>query len=286
MNLVLVGVAGASVVAGIVLDRLALRMLRPPRRQISLSPGDLGLPAEEIVVDGDVALRVWLIEPSTPAASTVLLVHGWGANASGPIQLAPALVAAGHRVAAVDVRGHGRSDAGPFVTLRHFRDDVARTAAELRRRWPDAQLTVIGHSMGGAAGILVAADGGPVDRLVTVAAPFDVYDATRRYLHRKNLPGNALVGAFRVLWKRRVGVPYDAVHPGIRAADVRVPTLVIQPDRDHQVPLEDGRRLAEAARAPVEVIENSGHSDVLARPEVHDRIARFVSAQFPVDPVA
>lgn len=282
--IVLTIVVVLSIGVGIALDRAALRFLRPPRRHSTRSPIDMGLDGEEVVIDGDVELRMWLMEPDEGRDSVVLLVHGWGANSDRPLGLAPTLVEAGHAVAAVDVRGHGRSPDGDFVTLRHFRDDVARTARALRERYPAASLTVVGHSMGGAAGLLVAADGGPIDRLVTVAAPYDVYDATRRHLERKKLPAAPLISAFRFLWRRRVGVPYDSVHPGLRARDVQVPTLVVQPERDRQVPVEQGTLLARQLGLEPEIVEGAGHSDVLDRPEVHDRIRRFLEGQVPVDP--
>jgi len=269
----------------IALDRAALRFLRPSRREITRTPEDLGLTAVETTIDGDVKLRVWMMGSNASPTSIVLLVHGWGANSSGPIQLAPALIAEGHTVAALDIRGHGRSDAGEFVTLRHFRDDVRRTLDILKRRYPGAAIAVIGHSMGGAAALLVAADGGPIDRLITIAAPYDVYDATHRWLLTRRLPAGILIAAFRLMWRRRVGVPFDSVHPGLRGVDVKIPALVIQPDQDHQVPLEDGHRLAQAMGGTAEVIENAGHSDVLARADVHALIARFVRGQVPVDGV-
>ena len=269
---------------GIALDRLSLRFLRPARREISRTPQDLGLSAEETTIDGEVKLRVWMMGDLESPTSLVLLVHGWGANSSGPLQLAPSLVAEGHAVVALDVRGHGRSDAGEFVTLRHFRDDVRRTTEVLKRRFPQAQVVVVGHSMGGAAALLVSADGGPIDRLVTIAAPFDIYDATRIWLAKRKLPGSAVIAVFRILWRRRIGVPYDRIHPGGRASDVRIPFLVVQPDGDTQVPVREGQRLAQALGGEAQVIENAGHSDVLARPEVHAMIARFVRGQVPVDP--
>ncbi len=282
--LVLIAIVLVSVGVGVALDRAALRFLRPPRRRALRTPEDVGLRGDEVVVDGDVELRMWVMEPGQGRDSVVLLVHGWGANSDRSLGMAPKLVDAGHAVATVDVRGHGRSSDGSFVTLRHFRDDVARAAKTLRERYPGASLTVVGHSMGGAAGLLVAADGGPVDRLVTVAAPCDVYDATRRHLERKRLPAGPLISAFRLLWKRRVGVPYDSIHPGLRARDVRVPTLVVQPERDRQVPVDQGTLLARQLGLEPEIVEGAGHSDVLDRPDVHDRIAHFLEGQVPVDP--
>ncbi len=280
-----IGTIIVIVLLGIALDRASLRFLRPVRREISRTPQDVGLVAEETTIDGEVKLRAWMMGNLESPSTLVLLVHGWGTNSSGPLQLAPSLVAEGHAVVALDVRGHGRSDSGDFVSLRHFRDDVSRTVEVLKRRFPDAKIVVVGHSMGGAAALLVSADGGPIDRLAMIAAPYDIYDATRIWLAQRKLPGGPVIAVFRLLWRRRIGVPYDRIHPGGRAADVRIPFLVVQPDGDRQVPIREGQRLAKALGGEAHIIENSGHSDVLARPEVHAMIARFVRGQIPTDPV-
>lgn len=285
MNPLVVGTVVVILLIGIALDRAALRFLRPARREISRTPADLGIHAEEATIDGEVKLRVWLMGELEAPASLVILVHGWGANSSGPLQLAPALIADGHAVAALDIRSHGRSDAGQYVSIRHFRDDIDRTVSVLRRRFPNVTVTVVGHSMGGAASLLVVADGGAIDRLVTIAAPFDVYDATHRWMVQRRLPAGLLIAAFRLMWRRRIGVPYSRVHPGGRASDVTIPFLVVQPDRDRQVPIEQGQLLAQALGGEALIVDDAGHSDVLDRPDVHHLVARFVRGQVPVDPV-
>jgi pimeloyl-ACP methyl ester carboxylesterase len=66
---------------------------------------------ERITVADGLALRVLRWEPEVRTdIAPFLLIHGLASNARLWDGVAPRLAAAGHRVAAVDLRGHGRSD--------------------------------------------------------------------------------------------------------------------------------------------------------------------------------
>ncbi|MEV0055686.1 alpha/beta hydrolase [Saccharopolyspora shandongensis] len=80
-----------------------------------------------------------------------VLVHGLMSDSRTWHRVAPRLVERGYRVIAVDLRGHGESDRGPY-TPQTWADDLAETVA------PGADV-VIGHSLGAAAVALA------VDRL-------------------------------------------------------------------------------------------------------------------------
>ena len=84
----------------------------------------------------------------------VLLVHGWCCDHT---YLAPQFeryAARGHRVVAVDLRGHGRSDKpeGAY-TMDVFADDLAWVCGQIGLEKP----VVIGHSMGGIVAFDLAA---------------------------------------------------------------------------------------------------------------------------------
>jgi pimeloyl-ACP methyl ester carboxylesterase len=75
------------------------------------------------------------------ADTPLLLVHGWGGDSRAwdPMRLP------GHRVIAVDLRGHGRSS----VPSHGYRPaDLARDLAELAGRSSLGPVVAIGHSMG------------------------------------------------------------------------------------------------------------------------------------------
>lgn len=92
-------------------------------------------------------------DEGTGDAAPVLLVHGWGCDHS---YLAPQIerFARSRRVLAIDLRGHGSSEApaGDY-TVGSFADDLAWFCAELALVKP----VVVGHSMGGTIGLELAA---------------------------------------------------------------------------------------------------------------------------------
>jgi pimeloyl-ACP methyl ester carboxylesterase len=78
----------------------------------------------------------------------LLLVHGVTSNAGVWWRVGPALAAAGRRVVAVDMPGHGRSK--PRSASHRFADTAAELAAFIRAAGIDRpDLVVIGHSWGG-----------------------------------------------------------------------------------------------------------------------------------------
>jgi pimeloyl-ACP methyl ester carboxylesterase len=84
----------------------------------------------------------------------ILLVHGWCCDHSFFAPQFEHFASEGHRVVAVDLRGHGQSDKphGTY-TMQLFADDLAFLCGELGLIKP----VVIGHSMGGVVAFALAA---------------------------------------------------------------------------------------------------------------------------------
>ncbi len=126
----------------------------------------------------------------------VVLVHGFPEFWWSWRHQIPALVAAGFRVVAVDLRGYNRS--GRPAGLRAYRSTVvAADVAALVRACGAGPARLVGHDWGGIAAWLVAAsDPRVVDRLVVVNAPHPL--AYRRGLRR---PTQALRSAYVALFQ-------------------------------------------------------------------------------------
>jgi 3-oxoadipate enol-lactonase len=98
--------------------------------------------------------RTWVREiAGRPGAPTVLLLHGWTANADlNWFSSFHALQEAGYHVVALDHRGHGRG----IRTWKQFRmRDAADDAVALLDVVGVRQAIVVGYSMGGAVAQLV-----------------------------------------------------------------------------------------------------------------------------------
>lgn len=269
--------AGILLVLAVGLDRLALSILRPHHRPPGRTPEDVGLRSADWSLGGEPPLSGWRMEGADPDGPVVVLAHGWGANAGVVLPLAREVAPAAAQVFAFDVRGHGRSDRSPKVSIRQFRDDTIRALEGAAALHPGRPIILAGHSLGGAAGILAAAAGAPISGLITVATPYDVFGAIARYLKDRGLPGHLLVPLLRPFWRIRVGVPERKVHPGRALARVGIPVLVVQPELDTRVPVSDGRRLAAVAGTPMALVAGARHTDVLQHPELGRLVREFVT---------
>src|SRR6185503_13780407 len=105
------------------------------------------------------ALAVEIREPKGPVRGTAILLHSMMASRrmwNSPVEqgVAAVLNAHGLRTLALDFRGHG--DSGPSASRGGrwsyddlVREDVPVLCRAARERWPNARLTLVGHSLGG-----------------------------------------------------------------------------------------------------------------------------------------
>jgi pimeloyl-ACP methyl ester carboxylesterase len=221
----------------------------------------------------------------------VVAVPGMGDTRSVYRGLAPSLVAAGYRVATMDLRGHGESD-----TSFRAHDDVAAgtDALALVGHLGGGRAVLIGNSMGAGAVTWAAAEApdrvaalvliGPFVRNIPVALPARV--ALRLALLRpwgpsiwnshyaRLYPGRrpedldshraeirrslARPGGWRafVATTRTSHAPVEA-----RLGEVNAPTLVVMGDRDSDFPdpEREAQLIAGRLRAEVVMVPGAGH---------------------------
>lgn len=261
------------------LDRLAGKVVKPLPLPVDRTVPELGIEYEDLTIrSGDRDLSAWLLRPpqAQPFEPLVLLAHGWGANYGTVLRLAEPLADAGHDVLLFDVRGHGRNERVPYVTIRHFRDDLMAVARYAARRFPDRQLVLIGHSLGGAAGVLAAAEGAPIDGLVLIATPSDIMRITAEFLTDKGYPGRLIVVGLRPFLWRRMRSSFRSFTPDRRIRELDLPILMIQPEHDERVSRDHADRLAEAAGIEYHLIADHDHIDVLSAVETVSLIEDFL----------
>jgi pimeloyl-ACP methyl ester carboxylesterase len=249
----------------------------------------------------------------------VVCVPGMGDLRSSYRYLAPALVAAGYRVATMDLRGHGESD----TTFAAF-DDVAAgqdALALAEHLLPEGERAVlVGNSMGAGAAVWAAAERPELVAGLVLAGPFvrdgDV-GALQRLLFALALrrPWGPAVWAryFRSLFptapppdlrehvarirasQRRPGAwaaftattrtTHEPAHE--RLGQVAVPTLVVMgtKDRDWPDPAAEARWVADALRAELLLVEGAGHYPHAEFPgEVAPAVLALLRHAFPDAP--
>ncbi len=117
------------------------------------------LPERKIILGDACRTPARLIEPSAdPSGRVAIVFHGLGASAAIMDPLGQSLAAAGWRVYLLDLAGHGRSRE-PFSYANVDRCARAATQYLLRNaRIAPAKTAIVGHSLGAAVAVRVAAD--------------------------------------------------------------------------------------------------------------------------------
>jgi pimeloyl-ACP methyl ester carboxylesterase len=129
------------------------QLARPLRRIPGLPPVPPLLPPGRVINlagRGEVFVRD---SGGAPADPVVLLLHGWTASADLNFFPVYAQLAGSYRVIAMDLRGHGR---GMRSTEPFSLEDCADDAAALLGQLGAGQAIVVGYSMGGPVGLLLA----------------------------------------------------------------------------------------------------------------------------------
>lgn len=144
---------------------LALSLLRRRLAPDDCWPaGDSLLTARWLTLAGGERVRV--VEGGDASAPLVLFLHGWGASAYFYRMVLPEVVAAGRRVAAMDLRGHGWSDK-PLDESRYtaeaMRDQVIAVLDQLQGvgvgvggHGGRGAVDLVAHSLGGGVALDVA----------------------------------------------------------------------------------------------------------------------------------
>ena len=186
--------------------------------QALLTPVQTG----SVEVDGaEITYRSW----GPPGPAGLLLVHGGAAHARWWDHIAP-LLAAGRRVVAIDLSGHGDSGRRDRYLVRRWGDEIMAVVQDAGL----GRATVVGHSLGGLVTLHVASRSGhqlagavAIDCPVGEASPADRAAAEARAYApaRVHEDRRALAARFRPLPDQEM-LPYVRNHiaeTSIRAAD-------------------------------------------------------------------
>lgn len=209
----------------------------------------------------------------------VVIGHGVTSHWDRPWQteLSAALEAVGIASVLVSFAGNGASE-GRFedCTPSKEADDLGSVLDALQA-WGVRRLVYVGHSMGGAVGILRAAHDARIEALVSLAGMFHVHPFMQRTFGHL-VPGDGLMlDKPGCVWNRTLeGDAARLVSLTTQAAAVTVPWLLVHGDADELVPLQD----AIDARAAA-----GGRPDLVVLPRVDhrftDAIATMTSAVVP-----
>jgi dipeptidyl aminopeptidase/acylaminoacyl peptidase len=258
---VTVALAVAVLQAWIVVER-TLPALHPFRLPVDPDLARALGPVEEVAVssEGGVVLRGWYVPSRNGAA--VVFAHGLEANRTQLVPLAAPLVRAGFGALLLDSRAHGESG-GDRCTLGWREQADLRAALEFlgrRRDVAPGRVGIVGYSVGGLAGGLVAARDGRI-RAVALAATFgSLSELVAAEEHAWTAP---------IAWAtlRVAGIDLDAVRLEPALCDLAPrPLLLIFGSEDTTATPALGRRLVSRACDPasLEIVPGADHAHLPA----------------------
>ncbi len=226
-------------------------VVRPPRLGVDSAEIAHELPTAEPVSflgpDG-VTLEGNFVAPRNGAA--VILVHGLFANRQQLLPEAQMLAARGYGVLIFDNRAHGESG-GTTATwgLRESQDvakavDFVQQSAQL----PAGRIGLLGLSIGGTAVLREAGDDSRIGAII-VESTYSSMGGEIEYMFGRYGPFSSLPA----LWTAELvgGLDYAQLVPQELLCSLRSrPLLLIYGSDDSDVPLHEGRQMAEAACRP------------------------------------
>lgn len=268
----IVTMAGAAYAA----PRVFKKAFAPPQRDTSYSPADLGLPEEHLWFDTATGPKIhgWFV-PVTGKAPAVVVLHGWGGNASLMLPLAPYLHSAGFHTLFLDARNHGLSEHDSFMSMPRFAEDLELAADWLDKNPLVTSTGVIGHSVGAGAAILSASHSDRYSAVVSVSSFAHPGDMMREQMTK--IPGPVLTLILEAV-QRTIGNRFENFAPTNRVSHITSPLMLVHGDSDSIVPISNLRELsAMRPDAEVLIVPGGGHSDLAPFEAYVDQITGFLS---------
>jgi fermentation-respiration switch protein FrsA (DUF1100 family) len=290
LGLYVLGLAGVGVLVVAVWMARAHTMtfIHPARPPLQQTPGGFEISGWESVrfpaADG-VVLAGWFVPPDPAGGgATVILQHGSRNNRVEMLPQAAMLHRHGYGALLYDFRAHGESG-GEVSTLGYREVADLRGAVDYLLARPEVnpeRIAVLGHSMGGAVAIRGAARIPEVRAVVAQGAYTSVEEnlesGVRAFM---GLPPALFAPLVAWLGERETGLDIRLMRPIDDVGQIAPrPVLFVQGARDTAVPIENGRRLYEAAGEPKElyVVAEAGHGGYLriAPDEFERRVVGFL----------
>ena len=294
----LAAAAAGFVAGGAVLGTLgaayyvARQVTRPERPSLQdayvMTPFETGVDYEDITFapeHGEHMLEGWWL--SRPETRRVIVAcTGYRGSKSMLIGIGTALWRAGYNVLLFDYHGHGAGRGAPVTLGYREVQDFYGALNYVQERVEDAQIGVIGYSMGASIAIMGSAKRQEV-RAVAADSPFTSHvDVVAHNVSRVlGVSGRPIALLADYFLPPIAGYRGRDVEPVREVAAIAPrPILVIHGTADTMIPFEHGKQVYEAAGQPKElwVGEGAEHCGTyfLDRPAYCARVAAFFERAF------
>lgn len=231
------------------------KLIYRPLEQLVKTPADMGLAYEDVWIpiekgetdhairkqnsaqpDQDSYLHAWWV-PNPRSRRVMLFCHGNYGNISYNTDRIRFHHAQGCSILAFDYRGYGQSSGPVPSEQRTFADaEAALGYLTTEKRISPENITVCGHSMGGAVAIDLASRHPEIDRLIVESSFTKMKDAVDAKAIYRFFPIEALLTE-----------PFDSLS---KVKDLQVPILYVHGDQDFDVPVRFSHQLYAATPGP------------------------------------
>jgi pimeloyl-ACP methyl ester carboxylesterase len=253
------------------LGELAASIFLHPTRGVRRVPREIGYlePARRRMLRtsfGELAAWEW----GAADAPLVGLVHGWEGHGAQLGAFAAPLAAAGFRVLAFDLPGHGESPGDEaHVPL------VARVLVEVERE-AGKFFALVGHSMGAAGAALSAIWGAAPRGLVLLAPPQGASERLTRVANRMQLADGVREKFFAAV-ERRTASRAEDVDMRVVARAAPCALLVFHDPEDEDTAFAATEEIVALWRgARLVPVPGRGHYRILATPEIVRQTVEFI----------
>ena len=223
--------------------------------------------------------------PTGAPRGVALLAHCFtcSKDLSGLVRIAKALVLRGFAVFRFDFTGLGESEG--TLAEGNFAMNVGDLVAAARylEQHIQAPALLVGHSLGGTAGLLAAAQMPSVRAIVTIGAPADpsrvlrLSADERALLDRDGVVQVSLAGrSFEITREFVEALRHDSLVETI--GGLRRALLVIHAPRDQVVGIDSAAAIFKAAKHPKSFISLDDGDHLLTRPEDANYVAEVISS--------
>ena len=264
------------VIAGVCALSGCVRLFFQPYREYVRTPAQIGLDYQDIAIEtrDKLQLHAWYLPASAPQCATVLFLHGNAENISTHIASVYWLPERGFNVLLLDYRGYGPSTGSPSIAGLQTDIDAAMRYLIERSPGNPPRLVLFGQSLGAAAAIYYAAHGarrGDIRALVADSA-----FASYRDIAREKMADFWLTWPFQ--WIPDFTVPIDYDPKAAVKAVSPIPLLLVHGAQDRIVPIDNSRRLFEAASEPKQFwrVEGAGHIGAFHSASLRTRLVSYL----------
>ncbi len=287
MTMIFVWIFLFLLAALLVLFLMITKSFKNPVRQHDKTPDDFDIPFEEIHIPATnhTVLYGWWI-PGKKTAPTIVLIHGWGRNASRMMPYIRNLHETGYNLIAFDSRNHGSSDKDDFSTMLKFSEDI-RSVIDYgleKGLIHNDRLGLIGLSIGGAASIHAAAHDERIRAVITVGAFANPEEVMVKQLKDHHIPSPFIWLTLRYL-ENKVGFKFSDIAPCKHIRKSRASILLIHGKNDVTVPFEQAEKLYRAGiddKVHLWSLPGRGHSDCHHENGFWDKVNSFLERNLSV----